>query len=89
MSRVPRRIISENYDGFLALPPADREAADFDLPAWCAPPSGPRAAFWAVQAERLLADHLWREGALPPALRLEVADVSRDDLEFATSWKDE
>jgi CheY-like chemotaxis protein len=52
-------------------------------------PLGAESGFWAIQAERLLADHLWREGALPPSGRLEVADVSRDDLEVASSWKDE
>src|SRR5262245_8269315 len=36
--------------------------------------------FWAVQAERALANHLWREGAPPRSGRLEVGDVSREDL---------
>lgn len=47
----------------------------------------PASDFWALQAERVLANHLWREGLPPESGRLEVADVSRDDLDVASSWK--
>jgi DNA-binding NtrC family response regulator len=47
----------------------------------------PAGAFWAVQAERALANHLWREGTPPDSGRLEVADVSRDDLDVASAWQ--
>lgn len=50
---------------------------------------GPGSGFWAIQAERTLADFPWREGTLPPGGHLEVADVSRDDLDVASGWKDE
>jgi CheY-like chemotaxis protein len=48
------------------------------------PPSG---GFWAVQAERALANHLWREGRPPEGGRLEVTDLSREDLDVASTWE--
>ena len=47
----------------------------------------PEGGFWAVQAERALANHLWREGQPPASGRLEVTDVSREDLDVASAWK--
>jgi DNA-binding NtrC family response regulator len=47
------------------------------------------SGFWAVQAERALANHLWREGRPPEGGRLEVADLSRDDLDVASAWGSE
>ena len=46
----------------------------------------PAGAFWALQAERALATHLWQHGQLPDGGRLEVADVGRDDLDVAAAW---
>jgi DNA-binding response OmpR family regulator len=47
----------------------------------------PAGAFWTLQAERALANHLWRENAPPEGGRLEVADVAREDLDVASAWK--
>lgn len=47
----------------------------------------PASGFWAVQAERALANHLWREGQPPESGRLEVTDVSREDLDVASVWQ--
>jgi CheY-like chemotaxis protein len=49
----------------------------------------PQSGFWVLQAERLLARHLWQEGAPPASGRLEVDDVSRDDLDVAAVWKND
>ena len=45
------------------------------------------SGFWAVQAERTLANHLWREGQSPESGRLEVTEVSREDLDVASVWQ--
>jgi CheY-like chemotaxis protein len=47
----------------------------------------PAGGFWARQAERALANHLWREGAPPESGGIEVSEVSRDDLDVASAWK--
>ncbi len=47
----------------------------------------PEGGFWALQAERALANHLWRENAPPENGRLEVTDVSREDLDVASAWE--
>jgi DNA-binding response OmpR family regulator len=48
----------------------------------------PGNAFWRLQAERLLSAYLWTEGKRPPDDRLNVQDVSREDLEVAARWED-
>ena len=50
-------------------------------------PLEPEGDYWALQAERALANHLWLAGQLPETGRLEVDDVSRDDVDVASAWK--
>jgi DNA-binding NtrC family response regulator len=50
-------------------------------------PLAPDGSFWALQAERALANHLWHQGQVPDDGRLELADVGRDDIEVASAWK--
>jgi DNA-binding response OmpR family regulator len=44
------------------------------------------SSFWTIQAQRVLTDYLWREGQVPPARRLVVKDVDRDELPVAARW---
>jgi DNA-binding NtrC family response regulator len=44
-------------------------------------------SFWTSQAERLLADYLWREGNIPPTRKLTITDVDRDELPVAARWQ--
>jgi DNA-binding response OmpR family regulator len=44
-------------------------------------------SFWTSQAERLLADYLWKEGKVPPTRKLTIKDVDRDDLPTAARWQ--
>jgi hypothetical protein len=44
------------------------------------------STFWQLQAERLLSAYVWSEGKAPPAGRLTVRDVSREDLDVAARW---
>lgn len=48
----------------------------------------PSAAFWRLQAERLLSAYVWSEGKGPADGRLIVRDLSRDDLDVAARWED-
>lgn len=50
-------------------------------------PLAPDGSYWALQAERALANHLWHQGQVPPGGHLELADVGRDDVEVASAWK--
>jgi DNA-binding NtrC family response regulator len=43
-------------------------------------------SFWAYAAERLLSDYLWNEGKVPPAGKLSLKDVDRDQLIMAERW---
>jgi CheY-like chemotaxis protein len=44
------------------------------------------SSFWTIQAQRVLSDYLWKEGAVPPAGSLTVRDVDRDELPVAARW---
>ena len=44
-------------------------------------------SFWTVQAQRLLADYLWKEGKVPPARKITIKDVDRDELPIAARWQ--
>jgi CheY-like chemotaxis protein len=44
------------------------------------------SSFWTIQAQRVLSDYLWTEGKVPPAGRLTVKDVDRDELPIAARW---
>lgn len=44
------------------------------------------SSFWTIQAQRVLSDFLWKEGRVPPARRLVVKDVDRDELPVAARW---
>jgi CheY-like chemotaxis protein len=46
----------------------------------------PESGFWRIQAERTLANWLWSEGGLPPSRRIDLEDVSRDDIDVARTW---
>jgi CheY-like chemotaxis protein len=48
----------------------------------------PGGGFWHGQAERLVSAYVWVEGHAPPAGRLVVRDVSREDLDLAAAWED-
>jgi DNA-binding response OmpR family regulator len=43
-------------------------------------------SFWAYAAERLLSDYLWNEGKIPPAGKLSLKDIDRDQLIMAERW---
>jgi DNA-binding response OmpR family regulator len=47
----------------------------------------PESSFWTSQAQRLLADYLWKEGKVPPTRRLTITDVDRDELPIAARWQ--
>lgn len=44
------------------------------------------SSFWTIQAQRILSDHLWKEGKVPPTVSLTVRDVDRDELPAAARW---
>jgi hypothetical protein len=44
-------------------------------------------SFWTSQAQRLLADYLWKEGKVPPTRKLNLTDVDRDELPIAARWQ--
>lgn len=46
----------------------------------------PESSFWTAQARRLLSDHLWNEGDVPPTRRLTIKELSRDELPIAERW---
>lgn len=46
----------------------------------------PENSFWTTQAQRLLADYLWKEGKVPPTRTLTIKDVDRDELPVAARW---
>ena len=46
------------------------------------------AAFWRLQAERLLSAYVWTEGQGPPDGRMVVRDVSEQDLNIAARWEE-
>jgi DNA-binding response OmpR family regulator len=45
-----------------------------------------KSSFWTSQAQRLLADYLWKEGKVPPTRKLTIKDVDRDELPIAARW---
>ena len=47
------------------------------------------SSFWTGQAQRTLSDYLWNEGKAPPARRLVIKNIDRDDLPIAARWKDD
>lgn len=44
-------------------------------------------SFWTTQAQRLLADYLWKEGKVPPTRKLIIREVNRDELPIAARWQ--
>jgi hypothetical protein len=44
-------------------------------------------SFWTSQAQRLLADYLWKEGRVPPTRKLTLSDVDRDEVPIAARWR--
>jgi CheY-like chemotaxis protein len=44
------------------------------------------SSFWAVRAERLLSDYLWRECELPFSGTLTLDKIDRDELMWAEQW---
>jgi DNA-binding response OmpR family regulator len=44
-------------------------------------------SFWADAAERLLSDYLWNQGKVPPAGKLSLKDIDREQLIIAERWK--
>ena len=46
----------------------------------------PENSFWTTQAQRILSDYLWKEGKVPPARKLTVKNVDRDELPVAARW---
>jgi DNA-binding response OmpR family regulator len=49
----------------------------------------PAGAFWRLQAESALVNHLWSEAALPDAGRLVVSSVSGPMLDAASCWSED
>ena len=47
----------------------------------------PENSFWTSQAQRLLADYLWKEGKVPPTRKLTLSDIDRDELPIAARWQ--
>jgi hypothetical protein len=47
----------------------------------------PENLFWTTQAQRVLADYLWKEGKVPPTRKLTITDVDRDELPIAARWQ--
>ena len=47
----------------------------------------PENLFWTTQAQRVLADYLWKEGKIPPTRKLTITDVDRDELPIASRWQ--
>jgi DNA-binding response OmpR family regulator len=47
----------------------------------------PENLFWTTQAQRVLADYLWKEGRVPPTRKLTITDVDRDELPIAARWQ--
>ncbi|HMF56019.1 MAG TPA: response regulator [Pyrinomonadaceae bacterium] len=47
----------------------------------------PENSFWTSQAKRLLSDYLWNEGKVPPARKLTVKEIDRDELPIAARWE--
>jgi DNA-binding response OmpR family regulator len=45
------------------------------------------SSFWTTQAQRLLADYLWKEGKVPPTRKLTIKEVDRDELPIAARWQ--
>jgi FixJ family two-component response regulator len=43
-------------------------------------------SFWAYAAERLLSDYLWNQGKIPPAGKLSLKQIDRDQLITAERW---
>jgi two-component system response regulator HydG len=43
-------------------------------------------SFWAYAAERLLSDYLWNEGKIPPAGKLFLKAIDREQLITAERW---
>jgi DNA-binding response OmpR family regulator len=47
----------------------------------------PENSFWTSQAQRILADYLWKEGKVPPTRKLTIKDIDRDELPIAARWQ--
>jgi len=43
-------------------------------------------SFWAAAAERLLSDYLWDQGKIPPAGKLSLKEIDREQLILAERW---
>ena len=44
-------------------------------------------SFWTSQAQRLLADYLWKEGKVPPTRKLTLSEIDRDEVPIAARWQ--
>jgi DNA-binding response OmpR family regulator len=49
----------------------------------------PESSFWTDEARRLLGDHLWSEGDVPPTKKLTLKQISREKLLVAERWTEE
>jgi FixJ family two-component response regulator len=47
-----------------------------------------QSSFWAIEAERLLAEYLWNNGSYPVGHELRLADIDRDKLAIAERWSE-
>lgn len=43
-------------------------------------------SFWAYAAERMLSDYLWNQGKIPPAGKLSLKEIDREQLITAERW---
>jgi DNA-binding response OmpR family regulator len=46
------------------------------------------SSFWAIEAERLLAEYLWNHGSYPAGYALKLTDIDRDKLAIAERWSE-
>jgi len=52
-------------------------------------PLSPNSAFWVIGAERSLATYLWENDHYPDGGRLDIRELSLDELLLATHWSDQ
>ena len=51
-------------------------------------PLSESSLFWLVCAESCLARYLWEQDAFPPDARLQISDLSPEELMLALHWRD-
>jgi hypothetical protein len=51
-------------------------------------PLTPMSKYWAVIAEKYLADYLWRKDDCPPNCELRIEELSGDDLLLGVHWQE-